>query len=179
MSHPFQGGLTVGRGNFWRDFASEWVNKREGRMMRRWVAAVLGVLLTFVLAGCAPEEQGRSLTAVGIDTYSGVVADYFTRGDGEAFADCIEADEGDGDPWLFILPKAGTPGVDAEVGICDTIWVESDGGDEACRVIQTLEVTEERFVLKEPPALTVSVGEENRAEAGKVSFFCTCRPGRQ
>ena len=48
-------------------------------MMRRWVAAVLGVLLTFVLAGCAPEEQGRSLTAVGIDTYSGVVADYFTR----------------------------------------------------------------------------------------------------
>ena len=46
-------------------------------------------------------------------------------------------------------------------------------------MIQTLEVTEERFVLKEPPSLTVSVGEENRAEAGKVSFFCTYRPGRQ
>ncbi len=118
--------------------------------MRRWVAAALGVLLAFVLAGCVPEEQGRSLTAVGIDTYSGVATDCFTRGEGEAFADCIKSDAGDGDPQFFILPKAGTPGVDAEVGIGDTIWVESDGGDEACRMIRALEVTEERLVLKKP-----------------------------
>lgn len=145
--------------------------------MRQW-AAILGALLMFTLTGCAREEPGQRLTAVGIDTCTGVVTDYFTRGDGEAFADCIEVDTGDGGPLLFTLPEAGTPGVDAEVGIGDTIRLESDGGDEAYRLIRSLEVTEARSVLKEPPALTVSVGEKTRVEAGKGSSSWSYSDGR-
>ena len=145
--------------------------------MRQW-AAILGALLMFTLTGCAREEPGQRLTAVGIDTCTGVVTDYFTRGDGEAFADCIEVDTGDGGPLLFTLPEAGTPGVDAEVGIGDTIRLESDGGDEAYRLVRSLEVTEARSVQKEPPALTVSVGEKTRAEAGKGSSSWSYSDGR-
>lgn len=109
--------------------------------MRRWAAAVLGVLLVFALTGCAQEEPGQSLTAVGINACTGVVTDRFLRGDGENFATCIEVDAGDGAPLLFALPEAVLSG-SAGVHVGDMVRIESDpSGDPVYRPVLSVEVT--------------------------------------
>lgn len=146
--------------------------------MRRWMAAVLGLLMVFALAGCAPEEPGWSLTAVGIDTCTGVVTDRFLRGDGEVLVTCIEVDTGSGEPRLFALPEESTPDVAAEVAVGDTVQVESDSGDEVYRTVRGLVVTEHSPVLTEPPALIVSTEMGNSAEAQLGTFSWSYREGQ-
>ncbi len=125
--------------------------------MRRWMVAVLGLLMVFALVGCAPEEPGRSLTAVGIDTCTGVVTDRFLRGDGEVLVTCIEVDTGSGEPRLFALPEAVLSG-SAGVHVGDTVRVESNLSDDPMyRPALSVEVTIPRLIQSVPPYLTVSV----------------------
>lgn len=146
--------------------------------MRRYAALTLAALFALVLTGCAGEEPGRSLTAVGLDTCTGTVTDRFTRGDGEAFVAYIEVDTGDGEVRLFALPEGSTSGAAAEVVIGDKVRVESDSGDGDCRLVRTLEVTEHSPVLTEPPALTVSCEAGASVEAGKGTWSWNYREGR-